>query len=131
MLTRLTLLFLAAACMHDFDISKCGKMCLAPVLFFFFSFYLFSLVLLLFLTYPLYHVKKRIVPFPSAQVYAVLPAAAAFMIGYNWLSNHVGSRALFHLTITPFFIFYAVFAFVMYPMRGVLHHAAGVLRCCV
>ncbi|CAM9442825.1 unnamed protein product [Pylaiella littoralis] len=61
------------------------------------------------------------------KVYAVLPAAAAFMIGYNWLSNHVGSRALFHLTITPFFIFYAVFAFVMYPMRGVLHHAAGAM----
>lgn len=48
-----------------------------------------------------------------------------FMVGYNWLSNHVGSRALFHLTITPFFAFYAIFAFVMYPMRGVLHHAAG------
>lgn len=62
-----------------------------------------------------------------AQVYAVLPAAAAFMVGYNWLSNHVGSRALFHLTITPFFAFYALFAFVMYPMRGVLHHAAGVV----
>lgn len=59
------------------------------------------------------------------QVYAVLPAAAMFMVGYNWLSNHVGSRALFHLTITPFFVFYAVFAFVMYPMRGVLHHPAG------
>ncbi|CAM9274329.1 unnamed protein product [Scytosiphon promiscuus] len=61
------------------------------------------------------------------KVYAVLPAAALFMIGYNWLSNHVGSRALFHLTITPFFIFYAVFAFVMYPMRGILHHSEGAL----
>ena len=61
----------------------------------------------------------------ATQVYAVLPAAAMFMVGYNWLSNHVGSRALFHLTITPFFAFYALFAFVMYPMRGVLHHAAG------
>lgn len=63
------------------------------------------------------------------QVYAVLPAAAMFMVGYNWLSNHVGSRALFHLTITPFFAFYALFAFVMYPMRGVLHHAAGMYAC--
>ncbi|CAM9109217.1 unnamed protein product, partial [Hapterophycus canaliculatus] len=61
------------------------------------------------------------------KVYAVLPAAALFMIGYNWLSNHVGSRALFHLTITPFFIFYAVFAFVMYPMRGILHHSEGAM----
>ena len=59
-------------------------------------------------------------------MYAVLPAAAMFMVGYNWLSNHVGSRALFHLTITPFFAFYALFAFVMYPMRAVLHHSAGV-----
>ena len=55
----------------------------------------------------------------------MLPAAALFMVGYNWLSNHVGSRALFHMTITPFFAFYALFAFVMYPMRGVMHHAAG------
>ncbi|CAN0490346.1 unnamed protein product, partial [Ectocarpus sp. 12 AP-2014] len=61
------------------------------------------------------------------KVYAVLPAAALFMIGYNWLSNHVGSRALFHMTITPFFAFYALFAFVMYPMRGVLHHSAGAM----
>eukprot|EP00903_Cladosiphon_okamuranus_P008794 g8423.t1 len=61
------------------------------------------------------------------KVYAVLPAAAMFMVGYNWLSNHVGSRALFHLTITPFFAFYALFAFVMYPMRSVLHHAAGAM----
>ncbi|CBJ31945.1 conserved unknown protein [Ectocarpus siliculosus] len=61
------------------------------------------------------------------KVYAVLPAAALFMIGYNWLSNHVGSRALFHMTITPFFAFYALFAFVMYPMRGILHHSAGAM----
>lgn len=61
------------------------------------------------------------------KVYAVLPAAALFMVGYNWLSNHVGSRALFHMTITPFFVFYALFAFVMYPMRGIMHHPAGAM----
>ncbi|CAN0118141.1 unnamed protein product [Ascophyllum nodosum] len=61
------------------------------------------------------------------KVYAVLPAAAMFMLGYNWLSNQVSSRALFHLTITPFLAFYAIFAFVMYPMRGILHHAGGAM----
>lgn len=47
------------------------------------------------------------------------------MVLYNLASNHVGSRALFHLTIIPFFVFYAVFAFMMYPMRGILHHPEG------
>lgn len=54
-----------------------------------------------------------------------MPAAAMFMLGYNWLSNQVSSRLLFHLTITPFLVFYAIFAFVMYPMRDVLHHPGG------
>jgi ATP:ADP antiporter, AAA family len=31
------------------------------------------------------------------KVYGVVPAATLFMLWYNWLSNHVSSRALFHL----------------------------------
>jgi ATP/ADP translocase len=31
------------------------------------------------------------------KVYGVVPAAALFMLGYNFLSNHVSSRTLFHL----------------------------------
>lgn len=55
----------------------------------------------------------------------MLPAAAAFMLVYNWASNQVGSRALFHLTITPFLAFYTFFALVLYPLRDFLHHPAG------
>lgn len=31
------------------------------------------------------------------KVYGVVPAATLFMLWYNWLSNHVSSRALFHM----------------------------------
>ncbi|CAM9153908.1 unnamed protein product, partial [Chrysoparadoxa australica] len=59
------------------------------------------------------------------KVYGVVPAAALFMIGYNFLSNHVSSHALFCLTLVPFFIFYTIFGFVLYPMRDRLHHPGG------
>jgi len=55
------------------------------------------------------------------KVYGVVPAATAFMFGYAYLANHFSPRALFYITITPFMLFYAVFAFVLYPMRHVLH----------
>ena len=61
------------------------------------------------------------------KVYGVVPAAAAFMIGYNFLSNKVSHRALFHMTIIPFFAFYALFGFVLYPLRDKLHHPDGAL----
>jgi Fe2+ transport system protein B len=61
------------------------------------------------------------------------------MLGYSRLSNVLGKRvsakvdvhcicvtrrmlqALFYVTILPFFAFYALFAFVLFPMRDVLH----------
>ena len=55
------------------------------------------------------------------KVYGVVPAAAAFMITYAKLANTLSPRSLFYVTLAPFFIFYAVFAFVLYPLRDVLH----------
>lgn len=55
------------------------------------------------------------------KVYGVIPAAALFMAAYSYLSNSYSSSQLFYMTLLPFFIFYFIFAFVLYPLRNVLH----------
>jgi AAA family ATP:ADP antiporter len=55
------------------------------------------------------------------KVYGVVPAAAAFMLGYAKLANTVSPRSLFYLTLAPFVVFYLAFAFVLYPLKDVLH----------
>ena len=55
------------------------------------------------------------------KVYGVVPAAALFMVTYAKLANNLTPRSLFYATLIPFFIFYAVFAFVLYPLRDILH----------
>ena len=55
------------------------------------------------------------------KVYGVVPAATLFMLAYSQLANIFSPRALFYITVAPFLVFYVVFAFVLYPMRNVLH----------
>jgi len=58
---------------------------------------------------------------PFLKLYAVMPCATAFIVVYSKLSNALGKQALFYVTLIPFFIFYGVFAFVLFPMRDTLH----------
>lgn len=62
---------------------------------------------------------------PFLKLYAVMPSAALFIVAYSNLSNTVGRHALFFLTLLPFFAFYTVFAFVLYPLRDTLHGGGG------
>ena len=55
------------------------------------------------------------------KVYGVIPAASAFLMGYSYLANRVSPEQLFYLTVGPFMLFYCAFAFILYPMRHVLH----------
>eukprot|EP01041_Mallomonas_annulata_P003216 gene3216-6359_t len=55
------------------------------------------------------------------KVYGVVPAAAGFMILYAKLANTLAPKTLFYVTLAPFFVFYSLFAFVLYPMRNILH----------
>lgn len=55
------------------------------------------------------------------KVYGVVPAAALFMVAYARMSNYFGPRTLFYATLAPFFVFYFVFAFILYPLRDTLH----------
>ena len=58
---------------------------------------------------------------PFLKLYAVMPCATAFIVIYSKLSNVLGKQALFYVTLIPFFIFYGIFAFVLFPMRDVIH----------
>jgi len=58
---------------------------------------------------------------PFLKVWGVLPFAILFMLIYSRLSNKLSKEKLFYSTITPFLIFFALFAFVIYPIRGALH----------
>lgn len=58
---------------------------------------------------------------PFLKVWGVLPFAVLFMIIYSKLSNKLSKQALFYTTITPFVVFFAAFAFIIYPLRDYLH----------
>ena len=58
---------------------------------------------------------------PFLKVWGVLPFAILFMILYAKLSNKLSKPALFYTTITPFIVFFALFATVIYPAREFLH----------
>ncbi len=53
--------------------------------------------------------------------WGVVPAAIIFMIIYAKLSNILSKENLFYTTITPFLIFFGLFALFIYPNREVLH----------
>ena len=51
----------------------------------------------------------------------VLAGAVIFMLIYAKLSNKLSKPALFYATLSPFLIFFALFALVFYPAKDVLH----------
>ena len=58
---------------------------------------------------------------PYLKLYGVLPCAMMFIVGYSKASNLLGKEALFYVTLVPFFVFYSLFAFVLYPNRDSIH----------
>lgn len=55
------------------------------------------------------------------KVYGVVPAAGVFMLIYSKLANYFAPQTLFYVILAPFFVFYMVFAFILYPMKDLLH----------
>jgi len=55
------------------------------------------------------------------KVYGVLPAATLFMVLYSKMSSIFSKDQLFYVTSLPFFAFYTLFAFVLYPNRDKIH----------
>jgi AAA family ATP:ADP antiporter len=58
---------------------------------------------------------------PFLKLYGVLPGAVIFMLIYSKLSNKLSKPALFYATLSPFIIFFALFALVLYPAKDALH----------
>lgn len=57
--------------------------------------------------------------------YLVFPSALFFTILYAKLSNIVSKQALFYAVISPFLLFFALFALYIYPNRDILHPTAA------
>lgn len=58
---------------------------------------------------------------PILKLYGVMPCATLFIVAYSKLSNILDKSTLFYVTLVPFFIFYGIFAFVLFPNRDVIH----------
>lgn len=58
---------------------------------------------------------------PFLKLYGTLPFAFLFMLIYQKLSNKLSRENLFYAAITPFIVFFGLFAFVIYPNRESLH----------
>lgn len=59
------------------------------------------------------------------KVWGVVPAAILFMVIYSKLTNMFDKQKLFYISLTPFLIFFGIFAFVLYPAREALHPEAS------
>ena len=58
---------------------------------------------------------------PFLKFWGTVPAAAIFMLIYIKLSNTLSKEKLFYVTLSPFIIFFILFATVLYPNRELLH----------
>lgn len=58
---------------------------------------------------------------PFLKTGGVVPAALILMLIYAKLSNVLSKEKLFYTTVTPFLVFYLLFAFVLYPEKEHLH----------
>lgn len=58
---------------------------------------------------------------PFVKVWAMLPGAVILTLLYAYLSNRYSQERAFYIMVTMFISFYALFAFVLYPLRDYLH----------
>ncbi len=57
------------------------------------------------------------------KLFCVMPSAIIFMLMYAGASNILSNEKLFYFTLTPFIVFFGLFAFWIYPNRVMLHPA--------
>lgn len=62
---------------------------------------------------------------PFLKMYGVMPAAFLFIIGYSKMSSMLSKQMLFYVALIPFFIFYTLFAFILFPNRDIIHFATS------
>lgn len=58
---------------------------------------------------------------PFVKVWAMFPGAILMTILFTWLSNRLSRDTVFYIIISIFLIYFAVFTFVLYPIRDLIH----------
>lgn len=58
---------------------------------------------------------------PFLKMYGVMPAAFLFIMGYSKLATIFSKQSLFYIALIPFFAFYSIFAFILFPNRDIIH----------
>jgi len=61
---------------------------------------------------------------PFLKTWVNLPMAIGFTILYTKLSNVLSPEGLFYTCLIPFVIFFFSFAYVIYPVRDIIHPTA-------
>jgi AAA family ATP:ADP antiporter len=70
---------------------------------------------------------------PFVKVWAMFPGAVLMTLLFAWLSNRLPREKVFYIIISIFLIYFAVFTFILYPIRDLIHphaladHLEGVL----
>lgn len=58
---------------------------------------------------------------PFVKVWGVFPGAVLMTFFFAWLSNRLSQEKVFYVIISIFLIYFAVFTFVLYPIRDAIH----------
>lgn len=58
---------------------------------------------------------------PFVKVWAMFPGAIAMTLLFTWLSNRFRRETVFYIIVSIFLIYFAVFTFVLYPIRDSIH----------
>lgn len=58
---------------------------------------------------------------PFVKVWGVFPGAILMTLLFAWLSNRLSSERVFYIIISIFLIYFAIFTFLLYPIRDLIH----------
>lgn len=58
---------------------------------------------------------------PFVKVWAMFPGAVFMTILFTWLSNRLPRDTVFYIIISIFLVYFAVFTFILYPIRDSIH----------
>lgn len=58
---------------------------------------------------------------PFVKVWAMFPSAVLMTILFTWLSNRFSRDAVFYIIISLFLVYFAIFTFILYPIRDTIH----------
>ncbi|MDP1879827.1 MAG: NTP/NDP exchange transporter [Parachlamydiaceae bacterium] len=58
---------------------------------------------------------------PFVKVWGVFPGAVIMTVFYAWLSNRLRSETVFYIIISIFLTYFAIFTFILYPIRDIIH----------